>query len=276
MGRTFNRMPVFRVYHLDMDRRLLLLPGYAALVCAQQPSPAAAEIEGVLRDRVRVFYQLMVDKAYRRAEAMVAEESKDAYYDRPKPDITMFRIISVEISDAGRRAKVTIRANARVLIPGAGSQQFELPLISSWKLESGVWMWFLDRDLLRQTPLGKLSQEQVSRPSSGRSTIPSQLPDAKSVLNKVTIDRTAVILQSGGPDQRVVISNNLEGSVDLSMQAPAIPVKGLTVELEKSTISAGGKGEIRFKAAEGVPISTVVRVSVEPLNIVFEIRVQTH
>ena len=63
-----------------MDRRLLF-PAIAATAWAQQPSQPSTE---ALRDRVQQYYQMMVDKKYRQAEAMVAMESKEDYYNGKK------------------------------------------------------------------------------------------------------------------------------------------------------------------------------------------------
>ena len=57
-----------------IDRRFLF-PVAAATAWAQQPSPATAEAEAALRARAEQFFQLQVDKKYRPAEAMVAEDT---------------------------------------------------------------------------------------------------------------------------------------------------------------------------------------------------------
>src|ERR1700712_4132412 len=86
----FNQMPHFRVYYTDMDRRLLMIPAAATVCWAQQASPAADEAKQALIGRVQTYYQLMMDKKYRQAEVMVAEESKEDYYNGKKPGIWGF------------------------------------------------------------------------------------------------------------------------------------------------------------------------------------------
>ncbi|MDE3197914.1 MAG: hypothetical protein KGN84_16315, partial [Acidobacteriota bacterium] len=101
-----------------MDRRLLF-PAVAATAWAQQASPAAAEAEKALRDRVQQFYQLQVDKKYRQAEAIVADDTKDLYYEMGKPDIIAFSLGTVELLDGGMKANVLVKAKLRLLMAGA-------------------------------------------------------------------------------------------------------------------------------------------------------------
>src|ERR1700691_5106919 len=91
-----------------IDRRFLF-PVAAVTAWAQQPAPAAAEAEAALRARVEQFYQLQVDKKFRQAEALVAEESKDDYYNRSKPDIKGFSIQEIQLLDDNTRARVTLK-----------------------------------------------------------------------------------------------------------------------------------------------------------------------
>ena len=101
-----------------IDRRFLL-PLAAATAWAQQPSPEAAAAEAALRARVEQFFQLQVAKKYRQAEALVAEDSKDSYYEANKYNIKSFRIDKVEFLEGGTHARVTIKAKVTVMAPAA-------------------------------------------------------------------------------------------------------------------------------------------------------------
>src|SRR5580692_1418161 len=98
-----------------IDRRFLF-PVAAVTAWAQQPSPAVAEVEAALRARVEQYYQLQVDKKFRQAEAMVAEDSKDDYYNRAKQDIKSFSIQQIEFRRDNSRARVTLKAKLVVRV----------------------------------------------------------------------------------------------------------------------------------------------------------------
>ena len=92
-----------------MDRRLIF-PAVAITAWAQQPPPAPPEVEAALRARVEQFYQLEIDKKFRQAEAFVAEDTKDDYYNGSKPAIKASSIQKIEWSDNNTRARVTSKA----------------------------------------------------------------------------------------------------------------------------------------------------------------------
>ena len=81
-----------------MDRKLLL-PVVAVTAWAQQANPAAVEAEKAVRARAQEFFDLQVGKKYRQGEAMVAEDSKDDYYNGDKYSFKSFTIQRVELSD---------------------------------------------------------------------------------------------------------------------------------------------------------------------------------
>ena len=73
-----------------MDRRWIIFPTIAVTSAAQTPATPASE--KALRARVSEFFQLQVDKKFRQAEALVATESRDDYYDSSKPKMESFKI----------------------------------------------------------------------------------------------------------------------------------------------------------------------------------------
>ena len=99
-----------------MDRRLLF-PAVVATAWAQQTSPATAEAEKALRARAEQFYTLEVAGTYRQAEAMVAEDTKDYFYDHDKAKWKNFRIDKVEFTD-GTHARLIITVSQALRAPG--------------------------------------------------------------------------------------------------------------------------------------------------------------
>jgi hypothetical protein len=255
-----------------LDRRFLF-PVVAATAWAQQPAPAVSEVEAALRARVEQFYQLQVDKKFRQAEALVAEDSKDDYYDRAKPDIKGFSIQEIHLSDNDTRARVTLKGKLVIKIaPQLGPQSFDMPMTTSWKMENGQWCWFIDPDLSSQTPFGRIHRS----PDTARS--PGDLPPAKmdvaTLMNQVTLDSTSVILNASNPVQTITVSNNLPGEVNLELTNPKL--EGVSIELERSALKAGEKSAIRFRLSGDAKSSGVVGLVASPLQKVFEIHVRSN
>jgi hypothetical protein len=249
-----------------------LLPVAAATAWAQQPSPPVAEVEAALRSRVEQFYQLQVDKKFRQAEALVAEESKDEYYNRSKLDIKGFSIQEIQMLDNNTRARVTLKGKLVMRIAQLADQTFEMPMTTSWKVENGQWVWYIDRELSSQTPFGRIDRSTDAAKSPGDR--PRAKIDIATLMNQVTLDNTSVILNASNPVQTITVSNNLPGAIDLELTDPRL--EGVSIELERSTLKAGEKSAIRFRLRSEAKSSGLVRIVASPLNKVFEIRVRSN
>jgi hypothetical protein len=254
-----------------MDRRLLF-PAAAATVWAQQVSPAAAEAEKALRDRVQQYYQLQVEKKFRQAEAMVAEDSKEDYYNGKKPNIRGFSIDRVEFQDNGTTATVTIKAKVLVLMPGAGAQVFEMPSPTHWKLENGLWCWYIPPEAKVTTPFGKL---QIAEGSAGQTPDPKgKAPDLAALVGQVSINRTSVDFGAGRDEQSVTITNGLPGPLDLRVDPHAEQIRGLSVAIDKTHLESGEKATLHFRMTGNAKIADVVEVTAFPINRAFDIQVK--
>jgi hypothetical protein len=254
-----------------IDRRFLF-PVAAVTAWAQQPTPAAAEAEAALRARVEQFYQLQVDKKFRQAEALVAEESKDDYYNRSKLDIKEFSIDKIEWLDGNSRARVTLKGKIVIRVAQLGNQAFDMPLSATWKIENGQWVWYIDRELGSQTPFGRID------PSTGTARSPLDRSaagiDVATLMNQVTLDKASVMLNASNPTQTITVSNNMPGAVNLELIDPRL--EGVSIEVERSTLKAGEKSAIRFRRTSEAKSSGVVRIVASPLNKVFEIQVRSN
>ena len=258
-----------------MDRRFLF-PALAATAWAQQaPQPAQPNVEA-LRDRVQQYYQLMVDKKYRQAEAMVAEDSKEDYYNGKKPDIRAFDIMSIDLTSE-QTAKVTIRAKVMMLMPGAGAQIFDMPTPTNWKLENGLWAWYIPEEVKSATPFGKMQ----NNPSFGagmdmKGAAPGGVenPDVFALINKITIDRISVALSAKDPEQIVTITNGLPGPITLSLDPHIKTIKGLSVTADALHLETGEKAAIHIRRAGREKVNDVVAVTAEPFHRVFKIQVR--
>lgn len=258
-----------------MYKKMILFPAIAATAWAQQTAPAPSEAEKALRDRVEEFYKLMVEKKYRQAEAMVAEDSRDLYYNGAKPNVSDVRISSIEFQDGGRTARVTVKAKMRVMMMGAGPQIFDLPQISTWKEENGSWVWFFDPNAPIQTPFGPMKPGPGGDPVSTLEALKAKRATPESLAAGVKIDRTQIEVEPGSAAQIATITNDLPGGVELSLEDGSTKIRGLTVKLSPSKLNSGEKAEIQFQAEEGAVISDKVKVLVRPLNLELDILVKT-
>jgi hypothetical protein len=252
-----------------MDRRLLF-PAVAISAFAQQADPAAVAAEKALRARVDRFFQLQVDKKFREAESLVAEESKDDYYNDRKYTIKGFTIDKIELLDNNTRARVTIRANATLMMPGVGPMDFNGPAVSYWKVENGEWSYYIDREARLQTPFGRLRDPQPSDARPALPDLPGKAPDIATLRSLVKIDRNAVPLTIGGATETVAVSNEFPGPVDLDIVFDKVP--GLSVELEKKHLETGEKTSIRLRAAGPGKGDGMVHLQVSPTAAELDIR----
>jgi len=257
---------------MNMDRRLLLFPT-AAVVWAQQTPPAAEEAKQALISRVNQYYQLMQDKKYRQAEAFVADESKDDYYNGKKPDIKAFEITRVAMGDQDKTAVVTVKTKFVVLMMGVGAQIFDMPTPTYWKLENGQWSWYLPEEVKHATPFGKMNTNQEAGAKSeldGK----GKAPEFGALVNQVTIDKTTVNLTAETPDDTVVIQNGLPGPLTLRLDPHAEQIKGLSVVVDKLTLDSGEKAIIQLHWKGEGPISDLVEIVAFPINRPFDISVR--
>jgi hypothetical protein len=254
-----------------IDRRFLF-PVVAATAWAQQPSPAAAEAEAAVRMRADQFFQLQVDKKYRQGESMVADDTKDYYYNNGKFNIKSFSIERVELLDDNTRAKVTIKAKVTLVTPNAPPMDFDAPLTTLWKVEDGKWVWYFDAAVALETPFGKIKPGSNSATSSSPLSMAGKVPDLASLRALVKIDRNSVELIPDGPPQTVAVSNDLPGGVDLELRSDRMT--GMSAQLEKKHLEAGEKTVIYFRASTGSEGAGLVRLMVSPVALQLDIRVK--
>src|SRR5215475_5648840 len=94
--------------------RFTLLTMFAAVALAQSQDPfnrPPADVDEALRARIKLFYQYHVTgdaQAYRKAEALVAEDTKDYFYTHNKPKYISFEISRIDYSDHFTKAKATV------------------------------------------------------------------------------------------------------------------------------------------------------------------------
>lgn len=119
-----------------------------------QPPP---DVDAALRARVTEFFQYHVTGQFRKAEALVAEDSKDIFYNRNKPRYIKFlEIARIDYSDNFTKALATATVSSMEMIPGWTAGAPTIPVLSSWKLENGQWCWYVPPETVMRTPFGNI------------------------------------------------------------------------------------------------------------------------
>ena len=246
-----------------------MFPAIAMTAVAQTTSPANAKAEKALRARAEEFYKLELSEDFRHAEALVAEDSKDYFYNSGKPKFKGATVGSIEFTDKGTRAIVHVDVKVELMAPGVGAQVFGAPSTSTWKLEHGKWVWYFNKESTMVTPFGKMT----FAPGDGHIDMTPKVPGLTTLESLVTIDRQSLVLTTENPEQTVTVSNGLPGPITLALGGNRI--EGLVSELEKTDIKAGEKAVVRFRRVPGTKPSGTVLITASPLSVEFEIQVKS-
>jgi hypothetical protein len=250
--------------------RLSILALAASAAFAQQPADLfnkpPAEVDSALRARINEFYGYHVNQQFRKAEDLVAEDTKEFFYTHNKPQYLSFEIREIHYSDNFTKAKAILMCEQYVMMVGFAGKPMKIPTPSTWKLDNGKWCWYVDQEELLQTPFGRMN------PGSGqmKGTVPTVIPDSVDfALNKVQPDRRNVTLKPG-ETQLVNIANTAPGSMSVSVTLEA---SGITAELDKTALGAGEKAILTLKASEGAK-SGRLQLRIQPTGEVIPIQLE--
>src|SRR5215472_15445772 len=185
----------------------------ATLLSAQDPSELfhkpPADVDKALRARISEFFELHVKGDFRRAEALVAEDTKDYFYDNNKPRYLGFEISKIKYNDDFTKAQVTVLCEQYVRFPGFPNTPVKVPTPSTWKIENGKWVWYVDQSQIALSPLGiKMSPGPPSH-TPGPAAF-GQVPTLEQFYASFKADRDSVELQPGSIET-VNINNGSPG-----------------------------------------------------------------
>jgi hypothetical protein len=233
-------------------RRIAILALFASCAAAQDTADlfnrAPKSIDDALRARIDEFYQASVKGEFRKVEALVAEDTKDFFYDHDKPRMLSYEIARIEYSDGYTRAKATVLEEQRVMFPGFAGKAMKIPVPSYWKIENGKWCWYVDQAKLNETPFGIMKPGPPSADDNSPAAVLSTLPsDPAQLMKLVRADKSEVSLKTGD-SERVVIENGMRGPVTLSLQGK---IEGIEAVFDRQTVPAGEKATLTLKAAAG-------------------------
>ena len=253
--------------------RFALIGLWAAMAYAQPNEPfkpkPPVEVDTALKARVQEFFDLHVKAQFRRAEDLVAEDTKDFFYTRNKPKYIACELSKIDYSDNFTKANVVVLCEQYIMMPGFTDHPMKVPTPSTWKIENGKWVWWVDQDALRNTPWGRMSPG-ASPEKAGAPALPPSFPKtipttADFVYKQIQLDRTAVSLKVGTKAE-VVITNTAPGEMTLSL-APGGP-KEIEAKLDKLNLMAGAKATLTLSAAKGAKSGEINLQVVQTLQMI--------
>jgi hypothetical protein len=260
--------------------RPILMLLFIGSAWAQNPtdlfSKAPPDVDEALRARVTTYYQAFVDGKPRRAEALVAEDSQDFFYNMKKTQLLSFEIGKLEYSENFTRAKAVVIAETYVMAMGFGSKPVKVPITSLWKLVDGQWFWYITEELINTTPFGKIGNAPTAK-AGGAAPLPdmSKAPDLQTLINQVRPDKfDGQLKRAVASSDQITIVNHMPGTVKLAMRHFALP--GLEVKLDRTELKANEKAIVSFHYTPGeepAPTSVRVEVAVQPTNAVIPLQI---
>jgi len=259
---------------LNIGLVLLAASCAAAQNAAEVFAKAPPEVDEALRARVSKFYQAQVDGKARRAEEIVAEDSKDIFYNMAKPKFLGFEIRDITYSDNFTKAKVIVVVEMYLMMPGFEGKPMKVPGSTYWKIENGEWCWYIDPDVLNTTPFGKMKD-------SGKPGATGAMPDLKSaptveaLAKQVKPDKLRATLTTlTASSDQIKIHNGMPGSVRIELRHAI--VRGLDIKADRTEIPAGEDAVLSFhyQPGQGLPPQTLnVEAEVQPINTILRLLV---
>jgi hypothetical protein len=247
---------------------LLLVSGSWAQTPGNLLDKAPPDVDEALRDRITRFYQAHVDrKLIRQADQYVAEDTKDFFFESNKPNYLEFKIDKIIYSENFTKAKAIVNCKMIVPMPGFGNTPMTVPAPSTWKIENGQWVWYVDQTLGRETPFGRMKPAEGATPGGGLPSLASG-PDIQALWKSVRADKNSVQLSaSQESSDEVTISNKMPGSISLRLDYAK--TQGLEIGLDRTELKPGEQARIRLRfqpQKRPAPKTAEVRVMVEPTN----------
>ena len=231
---------------------------------------APPQIENGLRESVAKFFTAHVEGKFRQAEEVIAEDSKDFFYNMEKQRYLGFEIIRINYSENYTKATVVTAVEVEWRSPRVGVMRVKPPMTSLWKQENGKWCWYVVPQKDWETPWGRM------KPGPDDPNKMMQLfkgVDIQTVNRQVSIDRTEMRLSGYEPSRgEASIVNNMPGDVKLRLEAPK--VEGLEVKLNQDTLKSGQEAKViadyKPPTTDPKPAAAIL-VHLEPTGQIFRI-----
>jgi hypothetical protein len=261
-------------------RKWILAAFVSCAVVAAQTTPtdvfdkAPPDVDNALRARVAKFFQAHVDSKFRQAEEVIAEDSKDFFYNMEKSHYFSFEIVRINYSENYTKATVVTGVEVEWRSPRIGVMRVKPPMTSLWKLENGQWFWYVVPQKDWDTPWGRMNPGPDAKPGA-TSAVAAMFKgvDRETVLRQIAIDTTHIRLKGFEDSEgRAIIRNAMPGEIQLRLSAPS--VRGLDVKMDKTSLKSGEQAVISVHyhpdTKEPKP-SSEVSVNVDPVGQVYRI-----
>ncbi len=226
------------------------------------------DVDQALRARLNKFYQSYVDGKTRAALALVAEDTKDLWFDSDKPKYKSFEVVKISYSDDFKQASVVILAE-QMLKQRMGEFLMRVPIAHTWRLDDGQWFYYVAASArgVKESPFGLLK----AGPGEGGGLVGAQRADLSKVFAGVWLNKSNVRL--GGTDE-VTITNDLPGSVHLTLELDKF--EGLSAKLERSELGARENTKVvfSFKGNTNGTATLQARVVIAETNQAFPVTIK--
>lgn len=222
------------------------------------------DVEEALRARVSKFFQAHVDGKFRQAEEVIAEDSKDFFYNMKKQKYFGFEIVKINYEENFTKAVVVTKVEVDWKTVRAGTLRVKPPMNTLWRVDNGQWCWYVKSEKEWETPFGAMHPG----PSNGSIIDNMKGVDPKVVQGSVRINKNELRLSSFEKSTaELSVTNGLPGQVKLDVGLPSVP--GLTASFDKKTLAKDEVAKLTFtyEPPDQQPKSTrVAQVLVEPTN----------
>jgi hypothetical protein len=229
--------------------RILIFASLAAAAFAQDPADlfnrAPADVDQALRARITEFFHYHVTGEFRKAEELVAEDTKDYFYANNKPHYVGFEIGKIDYSDGYTKAKALVIVKMPIMLPGFNGKVMDLPSPSYWKVVDGKWYWYLDTAMRNASPMGEMKPGPPK--AADTPAMPVIAASVEELFAQVKADKAAVGVKPGSPDH-IVIANGMVGPITLTVQSK---IDGIEAAFDHAEIKPGEKATLTVTAAEG-------------------------
>jgi hypothetical protein len=162
----------------------------AATMLLAQPAKNAKEavpppaVDRALRARITEFLNYHITGEFRKAEALVADDTKELFYNRNKPRYFSCKgISSIRYSENFTRAYAVVQCTVPMIIQITDNEQPTetprelmgpptIPIPSTWKLENGKWCWYVDPEMDTKMPWATMPSFTAGTPMPPGAMLP--------------------------------------------------------------------------------------------------------